>query len=158
MNRVYLAGPISGLNHEQASTWRDDVAKRLSASGIECFSPMRHTEDLRAEGVIIGEKEYNVDVNPMGTAKGIMSRDFFDVKRADLVLANLKGAENISIGTVMEIAWAWHMQKPVIVIAEKTNRHVVHLMMREAISIVVDDIDQAVRVVDAYCRNHVGSK
>lgn len=154
MNRIYLAGPITGLTHEGASGWRDQVATIFGGMGFECFSPMRHTDNLKGVGVIQGNEEYQSNV--MTTAKGVMSRDFFDVKRADLLLVNLLGTKRVSIGTVMEIGWAWHMQKPVVVIAEPDNEHVTHLMMQEAISVVVPDIATGIRVVQSYLQNHIG--
>jgi hypothetical protein len=35
-----------------------------------------------------------------------MTRDRFDATRCDVLLVNLLGAERVSIGTMMEVAWA----------------------------------------------------
>ena len=43
----YLAGPIRGLNYEEAIGWRMDAAKRLKDVGIKCLSPMRSKEWIK---------------------------------------------------------------------------------------------------------------
>lgn len=154
MNRVYLAGPISGLTWSESSIWRDQAATALAKDGVECFSPMRDCDNLTQVGVIDGTCSY--DDGLLTTSRAVMSRDFFDVKRADLILVNLHSAKKVSIGTIMEIAWAWQMQKPVVIIAEPTNQQVAHIMVQEAASVIVPDLNQAISVVRSYCRNHIG--
>jgi len=39
--RVYLAGPITGLTYNGATTWREDARSYLAAKGITAYSPMR---------------------------------------------------------------------------------------------------------------------
>ena len=38
--------------------------------------------------------------------KGIVTRDRWDVAKADVVLMNLVGATQVSIGTMVELGWA----------------------------------------------------
>ena len=38
---VYLAGPISGVDHGEATDWRSRVSTRLLGSGIGLVTPMR---------------------------------------------------------------------------------------------------------------------
>lgn len=153
MNRIYLAGPISGFDYENASKWRNLIADELK-DVAECFSPMRKCSDLKDKGIIKAEMEYT-EVNPMGTSKSVMMRDFFDVKRADLLIVNFLEATAVSIGTVMEVAWAWQMHKPVIVMAMPDNKHITHLMMKEAISVVVPTLKEAAMVARAYLTTEI---
>lgn len=139
MNRIYLAGPITSFTENQASTWRKTVTNHLSKFNIECFSPMRDTKSLPENTPICGKTEYGCAFT---SSKGVMSRDFFDVKRADLVFVNFLGSKQVSVGTVMEVAWAWQMQKPIVVVADKDDYHVNHLMMKEAISVQVSTISE----------------
>ncbi len=77
-----------------------------------------------------------------------MTRDHQDVITADVVLVNLLGAcQRVTIGTVMEIAWAWDRQIPVVVMIEKQANVHDHPMIREAIGFRVDNLDDGIACV-----------
>jgi hypothetical protein len=78
-----------------------EVQIRLGGK-VKCLSPLRGKEFLKQERELKG----SYAMYPLSTDKGITFRDHWHVKRCDLVLANLAGATRVSIGTVMEIAWA----------------------------------------------------
>ncbi len=75
-----------------------------------------------------------------------MLRDSFDVRTADALVVNLTGAKKVSIGTVMEIAWAWEKRTPVIAIVEEGNIHE-HSMLYEAIGWRVTTLDEAMYIL-----------
>jgi nucleoside 2-deoxyribosyltransferase len=77
-----------------------------------------------------------------------MTRDFNDVRRCDALLVNLLGAAKPSLGTIMELAWAYAFQKPAVVaIEEKGNPHDGHPMIYEAIPFRVATLDEAITSV-----------
>ena len=119
IKKVYLAGPITGKSWEQSESWRDRFKQALAdtAPHIHGYSP------LREKGFLINEKEISdsYDGTLFSTQRAIMSRDFFDVKTSDALVANLTGATIISVGTVMEIAWAYQLRIPCIIISEMEN-------------------------------------
>jgi nucleoside 2-deoxyribosyltransferase len=136
MPSVYLAGPISGLSFDASETWRHEF-KRHVGHALTCLSPLRGKDYLRANGVI--EQSYEA---PLSTDRGIMTRDHFDCSRADLIVCNLTGTERVSVGTVMEIAWAFAYRKPLILIMEPGNVHD-HPMVREAVGFRASDVEEA---------------
>lgn len=138
---VYLAGPISGLTLEDCSDWRIEVAKRLDSDEVECLTPLRGKQFLAGRHEIQADTE--IYANPMTTFKGITRRDMFDTLRATCLFVNLADAKKVSIGTCMEIAWAYQNQIPSIVIMEKGNLHQ-HAMIVEACTYVVDSMDTAI--------------
>ena len=140
---VYLAGPITGLDHSGCTEWRQYVIDNLP-QGIEGYSPMRAKQYLNDAGVLDGSYE---DF-PLSTQRGIYARDRFDCTRLDAVLVNLLGAKKVSIGTVMEIAWAADNNKPIVLVMEEGNIHQ-HPMVMEACPFVVDNIDEAIHVLGA---------
>jgi nucleoside 2-deoxyribosyltransferase len=146
--RIYLAGPMAGLNYKQATDWRNDVTKELERFGVACYSPLRWKEFL-AELKKISRKGTDKDVHPLATTKGIMTRDYNDVLKADVIIANFLGSEMTSMGTVMECAWAYHLNIPVIAIGEKSNPHLVHPMMMEAVCYEVRTVDDAIDIAKA---------
>lgn len=150
---VYLAGPITGLSYEDSIGWREQAIEAL-APDIDAFSPMRAKSYLRGT-VQIG---MSYEKFPLSSQRGIMCRDFFDCTQRDMLLVNFKGAQSVSIGTVMEVAWAYGARKPIVAIMEPTkdspnisergNPHN-HAMMMEAIPYVVSTMDEALFIIRA---------
>lgn len=140
---VYLAGPITGLAWGDATDWREYVIKRLP-SYIIGVSPLRGKEYLSKEGNL---KDNYPGLHPMSTEDGIMTRDRFDVMRADALLVNFLGATRVSIGTVMEISWAHLLNKPVVVVMEEGNIHQ-HSMLRKASSLIVPSLNNGIDLID----------
>lgn len=125
---VYLAGPITGQSFTDATDWRDQAMQVFESAGVQAFSPLRAKTYLQQEHSI-GDC-YNDTV--MSSQRGIFARDSYDCMNCDLVFVNLLGAERVSIGTVMEIAWAWAFRKPVVLVMEPTENLHDHAMIREA--------------------------
>lgn len=149
MKTVYLAGPIAGLGYAAAVDWRDDVIAQLAADDIKGLSPMRAKEYLkhveRDVGFSATCEEYG-HLSPMSSPRGIMTRDRYDATRCDVLLVNLIGAARVSVGTVMEIAWADLCRTPIVVAMEPGNVHE-HAMVNEAIGFRCGTLDEAVHIV-----------
>jgi nucleoside 2-deoxyribosyltransferase len=143
-NFVYLAGPITGCSYEGCTDWRDFAAQRLEEVGAHCLSPMRGKEYLKSESRIFDKYDNHV----MSCSRGITTRDRFDCVTSDVVLVNLRGAAGVSIGTVMEIAWAFLTGVPVVCVMEKGNVHE-HSMISESIGFRVDTLEEGISVVRA---------
>jgi nucleoside 2-deoxyribosyltransferase len=140
VSKVYLAGPITGTSYDGCTDWREYVQSQLPPS-IEGVSPMRGKDHLRGVESIKGYGEH-----PFSTPKGITTRDRFDVTRCDAILVNFDGAQRVSIGTVMEIAWADMLRKPIVVVMGEDNPHY-HAMIREAAGFIVPTLDEAIALV-----------
>ena len=145
---VYLAGPISGLNYGDATDWRD-YAKKVFEPEVHALSPMRNKEFLRHLDDISGHGEEYKHMSPLATARGVMTRDRFDCTRCDVLLVNLLGAKRVSIGTVMEIAWADLSRIPIVLCMEAEDNPHRHMMVMEAIGYHVENLDDGVALVKA---------
>jgi len=145
MNRptVYLAGPITGLSYGECTDWRETVTNQLLDCGIIAFSPMRNKQFLSGETKI--HHSYSGDV--MSCQRGIYARDKWDVLRVDVVLFNLLGAQIVSIGTVMEVAWAADRGKPAVLVMEAKGNIHTHPMLLEACPFFVHTLDDGVDTV-----------
>lgn len=142
MHKVYLAGPITGISYDVSEDWRDKFKSTMKDfPHIHLYSPLRGKEYLREHGVL--EDEYPRTL--LSTEKAIMARDFFDVSTSNALVANLTGAGRVSIGTVMEVAWAYQRKIPVIIIGGHFMHD--HAMMRQAADWWVDDMDDAATVL-----------
>lgn len=149
MNRpmVYLAGPITGLNYEGCTDWRQKAIDYFNEQNIAGLSPMRAKEYLKKHKTIQDSYENGVQAVLSGQ-RGIFARDRFDCFRADLVIVNMLGAKRVSIGTVMEIAWANSQNIPIVLIMEKgdpqTDTYNIHehSMLREACPFRVSTLEE----------------
>lgn len=141
--KVYLAGAISGLNYDESEDWRIQVKQMLSEYRIIGYSPLRKKEFLKGRGVIEG----SYSDAPLSTARGIMTRDHNDVKTSDAVLVNLLGADRISVGTVMEMAFCYAYRIPVVLVCEDDNIHWQHPFIQEAVGYKVNTLEEGVDTV-----------
>lgn len=108
--KVYLAGTITGdtATHQ----WRRQAASDLSAIGVATLDPLRG-KDLRA----LSEDGLRSDI----PATLFVTRDEMDIERADVILMNTLGVEDLmrpSIGTWAEMGLAHDKHKPLIIIAD----------------------------------------
>lgn len=156
MKTVYLAGPITGLSFEGCVDWREYAIKELNKVGITGLSPMRAKDYLKTETIVGDSYEDTV----LSSSRGITTRDRWDTTRCDVILANFLGAEKVSIGTVMELAWADAYRIPSIVVMEaaesettgttasKGNVHE-HAMIRECTGFRVKTLEEGLTVAKA---------
>ena len=150
---VYLAGPIDGLSYREGVEWRRYAQEKLAVEGIKAQSPQRGKDyigdnpELAAE-MDFAKQEAAFSANIMSTGRMIMTRDKFDALNCSILLVNFAGAKRASIGTVMEIAWAYLQGKPIIVVADEEDvLHRSHPMLRETFSCVTNSLDEALDVV-----------
>lgn len=150
---VYLAGPITGLTYDDGQEWRETMKRTFDAYGIDAYSPLRAKQYLKKYGELDsgGLKSAYLKEHPLSSPSGIVARDRNDCTHRDAVLANLLGAERVSIGTVMEIAWADLARVPCVVVMEEGNVHD-HAMIHATAGFVTDDMDEAVDIIAAVLR------
>jgi nucleoside 2-deoxyribosyltransferase len=165
MKTIYLAGPISGHYKKGAMSWREEAASWISdlndGWGYDYIvrDPLRGKGFDKFRGKI---KDAYDGAGPLRTEQAIFYRDFNDVFTCDLVLANftdtavrkvtvggssVKGEiELASIGTVMELGWAWAYRKPVVLVLPKNNVHD-HTFIKRTATVIVETLDEALELV-----------
>jgi nucleoside 2-deoxyribosyltransferase len=145
---VYLAGPIAGLNEEEGTGWRKDVASRLSDAS---YGDIVGISPLRCEPVKSG---MNYD-DPGAVEKlwsdprSINAKNWLDTKSSDLVLAYLPKVYNDrrpSIGTLIEIGWTIGLNKPLIVVSDD-NQLLEHPLIKCNAAWRLNELDDAVEVI-----------
>lgn len=140
---VYLGGPITGLTYKEATEWRQLVYDSVSAN-FEIRDPMRKKQCLAISTTPINA----IDNSRIETSTDfIMMRDYEDVKKADILFVNLLNAGKASIGTIAEIAWAYQVRKPVIVVMEQGNPHW-HPFIIGMASILVHTLSEGINVLN----------
>jgi hypothetical protein len=153
---VYVAGPMTGLEWDDANDWREKV--RMALPDCEVRSPLRGKAWLRQE-TVIESSEYP---KPFGSKNAIIKRDHWDVQCADLVIANFEDTAIVdlgecgdtghlgcgkhpvaSIGTCFELAWAYEFGTPIISIIPEGNIHR-HAFIAAASLEIVSDLKTAI--------------
>ena len=147
---VYLAGGIAGLDTARAGTWRCVAQDTLAVRGIEALDPMRGKRHAFGTGKISHDFHDYEENGPFFTSRGIITRDYNDVRRSDALLVNLYGAIAPSMGTIMELGWTYAWQKPVVAYIETkpcANPHLGHPMVYETMPFRFDDLFDAIDAV-----------
>lgn len=143
--RVYLAGPITGLNVKNANDWRIDPKAKLAAMGMIGIDP------LRSEPPGINDTYEGTYADPkFGTAKAIASKNMLDVRAADVVLCYMPRELNPnwpSVGTLAElfIAHAWN--KPTILVTDEP-RLLSHPLVQQAANWILPSLDEALELIE----------
>jgi nucleoside 2-deoxyribosyltransferase len=141
-HKVYLAGPISGHSYGNVTNWREYSKEYLKDNGILGFSPMREKHYLSEENKI----QDSYSQHTMSSITGINVRDYNDTKTSDAILVNLlDSGQRVSIGTVMEIAWARAFQIPVVIVMEEDNIHQ-HAMLSFG-NIIVPTLEEGLQAI-----------
>lgn len=154
---IYLAGPIAGLSYDGATNWRMDAAEALDqchpwAGGthehVKTLSPLR-AKDYLKDVQQLSNKDVPIyaQMSPLSTPRGIMTRDHNDATRCDVMFVNLFGAEKISMGTMMELAWAYDRHIPVVCWIETQGNIHDHPMVNECIDFRASTFDECVALV-----------
>lgn len=141
---LYMTGPIGGCSYAGATSWRDRFTELLLAYNVKCLSPMRGKEYLVGD-TSIDDVEYET---PSSCPKGVYTRDRWDSLRCDLMVANLLDATRVSIGTMMEFAWADSRGTPVIFVMEEDNIHN-HILVKGGPGFRVNTLEEAAELVKA---------
>lgn len=127
--RVYLAGPINGRSDAECNDWRAE-AKRLLAKH-DILDPMardyRGVEDINVSDIVEGDKA--------------------DIDSCDAILAH---CDTPSVGTSMEILYAWDRGKPVVVVVPQGAR--VSPWLRYHSVGVATDLWSGIRAVEEFAR------
>ena len=160
---VYLAGPISGCNFDEATNWRQYVSAAFQKDIIG-VSPMR-LKDWCSRVLKISDvdqyKEVASDVEYLlsGESRAIRTRDFNDVKTADMIFMylprNLNGRQP-SWGTVIELGWASAQNVPIVLVTDDETL-AKHPLVRESVGWIVPDIGTGIAVVNSVLGVYVGA-
>jgi nucleoside 2-deoxyribosyltransferase len=108
---------------------------------------MRGKAYLEDKGVLQANCDQCGALSVLSSNRGIMARDYNDANKCDVLLANLLGATAPSLGTAMELAWAYKAGIPVVAAMERTGNPHQHGMILEAIDYKVDTLDEAIDIV-----------
>jgi nucleoside 2-deoxyribosyltransferase len=145
--RIYLSGPIAGNTYKEVTGWRQRLTDEFEDNyDVEVLDPMRDKFSEANTIINVTPASINAEDETLLSDRGIVVRDHNDTINADILIVNLLGSQDKSIGTVAEMAWAWDRQIPIVTIMESGNIHD-HPFIRTMTSYRVDSIERALVVV-----------
>lgn len=155
MKAIYLAGPIAGCDIKEANDWRHDLSYLLGQHGIRGVSPLR-CEPLIGERYSVGYEDPR-----FGTPRAIASKNFMDVQMCDMTLCYFPKDLNVrrlSIGSVIELAWAHSLRKPTILVSDYeflTEHPVVQANASWILKTLPEAVDVIVGVLGVYAEENI---
>lgn len=140
--KIYLAGPISGLGYDEVVGVYQKKSDALSSWGYDVLCPMTGKQYLRNEKEF---KSHGLNDHPVSTNHAIFERDKWMVSNCDVILADLSNSgDRVSIGTMMEMAFAAILGKHCVAVIPNGNIHE-HAFVLEAADIVFRNTDDAMQ-------------
>lgn len=137
MFSCYLAGYINDKKIKECVEWRQKIVNHYRGHSypIEWFDPL-NGKNLKAI-IENGLKSQEI------TSKMILSGDIMSVKASDLIIANMDkfGESRDLTGTTCEMAIAWYLGKPIIMISKDPN-YTEHPFLKEFASIIVGSVEE----------------
>lgn len=149
---VYLAGTMT--DNPEHFDWRIHAEREFKKYGIMTLSPFRgkSVSQLDTAGNI-KFADYSKLMEGIGPNRTVV-RDYGDVRKADIILANLTGTKNIrpSIGTISEFAWGFAFQKPIVCIVDETTEenYYKHPFTKVFVHQWVDTVEKGIEAIIQY--------
>lgn len=145
---IYLCGPMTGKTPEDASAWRDYTRDELEPLGFRTTSPLRVESTFLAPKKKIpvdafDEKHEIPELRPTA----IYQRDMFDVRNADLILANMSDAKIASLGSSHELGYADALRKMIILVAQPGNIYREHPIVAQASGLLFGTLEPALAYI-----------
>jgi len=135
--KIYLAHPISFSNFAAVRGYFARAKNDLYLYDV--YYPMI------AKGYLREEKDFKPSgyKQAISCDHAIIERDYWMVSISDVVFLNFSEAERVSIGCMMELAWAYQLRKHTVVVMPAGNIHI-HSFVKEAADIIFETYEEAI--------------
>lgn len=148
--KIYVSRPISGCSYEDVVGWYDKAHKEFESMGYKVLQPMTGKKALRNE---IKFKAHGYGT-PSSTNHAIFERDKWMTEQCDVFITYLAEADIVSIGSMMELAWASLLGKHTIAVMKDGNIHK-HAFVLEAADIVLPTYEDAILYLSSFINQDV---
>jgi len=154
MLKVYCAHPITGLTWDQVSSYYTHIKKVFQEAGFEVYQPMTAKKAIKAEVTKEGTFKAGDFRKSVATNHAIVERDRWMVQHCDLLYLDLTGAKTVSIGCMMELAWAHILGRYTIVVMENDNIHK-HAFVVETADILLSSEEEAFEYLNTFVKQDI---
>ena len=101
MKKVFLGGPMKGVDRKAALAWRKEATRLLS-------------KKFKVLHALRGREKHET----FSDSRAAVVRDLSDIKNSDILLVNDTTKNCSMIGTSMEVFFAHELKRPVIVFGD----------------------------------------
>lgn len=141
---IYIGGRISGTTYDECVEYFNQTKDELEFAGFKVLSPMTAKAALR---VNYKDRELPTSgyTEPTSTNHAIFERDQWCVRQCDIFYLNLMATQvdqHVSIGGIMELAWAALLGKHTVVSLPADNIHR-HAFVLEGADIIYPTHEEA---------------
>lgn len=148
--KIYCAHPMSGLSFGEVAKYYRNTIDLLSSFDYTVLCPMTKKEMDFDDALQIIKPHGGL--SPTLNDKAIFGRDHWMVHQADVVYINFTGTTRISIGCVMELAFARAYKKHTIIVMESDNIHR-HSFVLQCSDIIFEYDDEAKEYLEDLIKN-----
>jgi len=113
--KIYLCGPINGCTDEEANGWRQIATDHLLYLKGNPFGQNRENPNM----VPVDPMDRDYRGMEAGVYREIVDLDKLDIRNSDALLVYY---EKPSVGTSMEVFYAWTLGKPIIVLTPRKTK------------------------------------
>lgn len=145
--KVYCAHPISGETWDEVVNYYNDIKEKLETLGFRVLQPMTGKSCMRTE---VKERFQPVNFKAvLASNHAIYERDQWMVRNCDVLFLDLTKSERISIGCMMELAWASLLGKYTVVVMADDNIHK-HVFTLEAADVIFPNTEDALEYLEKF--------
>lgn len=153
--KCYLAGFMSGDKLKETTEWRKKIRAHYA---VKAWNDLVFLDPYNGKDInTITKDGLKSNVPP----NAIVHRDYKCVDEADLIVANMNtfGSDRPLTGTMCELAWAWQLKKPIVLITKNKN-YVEHPFLSYFASWVVGDVNELLneKVIDYFYKGLVQAR
>ncbi len=148
MKRVYLVGPIT--EDPKTHQWRKEAIKKLGDK-FDIDDPCSSKFDRDVLKEADGDAKKIHELTDKHQAEILLPKSYQSVREADIILVNflIEPSDRPMIGSLMEIAWAYHSHKTVIAI-RGPGYYSRHPMIVGSVHAWANDLDEAVAIIKEF--------
>lgn len=148
--KIYCARPFTGCTYKHVDQYYNILYKYLHPMGYSMLYSM-----MCKDGGELDKKNKftpkSLGSSAFATNHAIVERDKWLINKADVVLVDLSATKRVSIGSMMELAWATYINKHTIVVMEKDNIHQ-HAFVAESADVITQTLDEALKYLEQLCK------
>lgn len=135
---IYLAGFIQGSKIKECAEWRIKIREHYNNWKGNKY-PINWLDPLNSGEMDTISDDGLTSILPTNM---IVHKDYMAVKRADLIVVNMDtfGEDRPLTGTICELAWAYQMFTPIIMITQD-RKYIYHPFLKTFSSVIVPDVD-----------------
>lgn len=117
--KIYCTKPMKGCSFEAVVEYYNEIQGILEDMGWVFLNPMC------GKNYLAGEKSFKNSgyTQPLSNDQAIVERDRWMVKQSDVLLVNLLGTKEVSIGSMFEMSWGYDCGKHIVTVMENDSIH-----------------------------------